>query len=91
MFEIVPSMKCENKGQAKQVWDALEVCDNAPKSIKEISSLLEENPLFKTRQSSERIAAYYVCVFKKSGLVRLVETTTELSLNENENDVFEIE
>lgn len=84
-------VKCENKGQAQQVYNALMSSDNSPKTCNEVAALLEENPEFKTRQTSERIAAYYICVFKKAGLVRPVEVTTELSLNDNENEVYEIE
>ena len=66
-YEIVPGAKCESTGQAPLVWKYLE---QGPKTVKEIVPLLDADPAFKTRQTTLRIAAYYVCVFKKAGLVR---------------------
>lgn len=73
-YEIVPGSKCESTGQAPLVWKYLE---QGPKTVKEIVPLLDADPAFKTRQTTLRIAAYYVCVFKKAGLVREVSAVAK--------------
>lgn len=71
-YEIVPGSKCESTGQAALVWKYLE---QGPKTAKEIVPLLDADPAYKSRQSTLRIAAYYVCVFHKAGQVRPVAAT----------------
>lgn len=41
-------------------------------TIKEVVASLEANPEFSTVQSAERIAAYYICVLKKSGHIAVI-------------------
>lgn len=52
------------KGQAGLVYErfALGAC-----TIKEVVAHLDGHPKFVTVQTAERIAAYYICVLKKSG------------------------
>jgi len=64
-----PEAAFEGKGQAALVHEILK---SGPKLVKEIETALVADPRFKTRQDPLRIAAYYVCVFKKSGVVRSV-------------------
>jgi hypothetical protein len=42
-------------------------------TIKEVVAHLEGHPQFHTCQTAERIAAYYICVLKKSGHIVAVE------------------
>ena len=65
-YARVQGQKFEGTGQALLVWNCLET---GPKTVKEIIPMLDANPLFKTRQTTLRIAAYYICVFNKAGLV----------------------
>lgn len=67
-YSLVSGAKFDGKGQARLVFDILEASP-APVAVKDIASALEANPAFKTRQTAMRIASYYVCVFKKSGIV----------------------
>lgn len=41
-------------------------------TIKEVVHFLDTHPKFVTRQNSERIAAYYICVLKKAGYLEEV-------------------
>jgi hypothetical protein len=54
-------------GQKGQVWAAMA----QPGTVAEIAERLKRNPKFSTVQTPERIAAYYVCVLKKSGHVEI--------------------
>lgn len=76
-YSLVPGSKFEGKGQAKLVFDILEA-NTAPVAVKDIASALEANPAFKTRQTSTRIASYYICVFKKAGIVVASQPVVEV-------------
>ena len=89
-YALVAGSKFDGKGQARLVYDFL-ATQPAPVSVKTIAAALEANPAFKTRQTSERIAAYYVCVFKKAGIVTAAVAEVPLATNENEDEVFEVE
>lgn len=89
-YSLVAGSKFDGKGQAKLVFEIL-AASPAPMPVKAIATALEANPAFKTRQTSERIAAYYVCVFKKAGIVTASAAEVPLAVNENEDEVFEIE
>jgi hypothetical protein len=43
--------------------------------IKDLVRFLESHPKFSTNQTAERIAAYYICVLKKSGHIVLTESS----------------
>jgi hypothetical protein len=60
--------KCS--GQARLVYDAFKALGQT--NLHSVAEWLEKNGL-KTVQTSERIAAYYISVFKSSGVVREVE------------------
>lgn len=68
-YEIVSGAKFEGTGQALLVWEILQA---GPHTVKEIVPKLDANPKFKTRQTTLRIAAYYVCVFNKNRLIQAV-------------------
>lgn len=65
-YARVEGQKFEGTGQALLVWNCLA---GGPKTVKEIVPMLDADPKFKTRQTTLRIAAYYICVFNKAGLV----------------------
>lgn len=89
-YALVSGSKFDGKGQAKLVYDFL-ATQTAPVPVKTVADALESNPEFKTRQTAMRIAAYYICVFKKAGIVTASAPTVELAVNENENEVYEVE
>jgi hypothetical protein len=60
--------KCS--GQARLVFDAFKSLGQT--NLHAVAAWLEANGL-RTVQTSERIAAYYISVFKSSGVVREVE------------------
>lgn len=66
------SKKSDARGQAALVYERLA---QGPCTIKEVVAHLDTHPKFVTVQTSERIAAYYICVFKKSG--HIVEVNPE--------------
>lgn len=90
-YTLVSGSTFTGKGQAALVYEILQAGDGQPKTVKEIADLLDVNPAFKTRQTATRIAAYYVCVFKKAGLVTAGAVEIPLATNENDNDVHEPE
>ncbi len=63
------------KGQCAQVEAALARLGGRG-TVTQIAAELEKDPNFSTVQTTERIAAYYVCVLKKSGHVAAVDTAT---------------
>ncbi len=89
-YALVAGSKFDGKGQARLVFEIL-AAKSEPVSVKTIAAELEANPAFKTRQTSERIAAYYVCVFKKAGIVSAAAAEIPLAVNENEDEVYEVE
>jgi hypothetical protein len=82
-YEIVPGSKCEASGQAKLVWEILQT---GPHKVADIVPKLDANPNFKTRQTTLRIAAYYVCVFHKAGAIRPVDAKVEAGVPEMQHD-----
>jgi hypothetical protein len=75
-YSITSKAGAPAKGQAGLVYErfALGAC-----TIKEVVAHLEGHPKFVTVQTPERIAAYYICVLKKSGHIAAVaETPREL-------------
>ena len=62
------------RGQAKMVWDAIVKLDK-PVAVADVTPVLRATPGFSTVQTATRIAAYYVCVFHKSGALRVVGKT----------------
>ena len=89
-YSLVAGSKTDAKGQARLVFDIL-ASKTEPISVATIAAELEANPAFKTRQTSVRIAAYYVCVFKKAGIVTASKSEVELATNDHENEVYDIE
>ena len=89
-YVLVAGSTFSGKGQAKLVYDIL-ASKSEPVNVATVASELESNPAFKTRQTSTRIAAYYICVFKKAGIVSATIPTVPLAVNENEDEVFEVE
>lgn len=89
-YSLVAGSKFDGKGQAKLVYDIL-AAKSEPVAVSVIAAELEANPEFKTRQTPLRIAAYYVCVFKKAGIVSASAATVELATNEHDNDEVELE
>jgi hydrogenase maturation factor HypF (carbamoyltransferase family) len=67
----VTTRKGEFRGQCALVYERLRT---GPCTIKEIVAHLDAHPKFVTVQTSERIAAYYICVLKKSGHIAPVST-----------------
>jgi hypothetical protein len=59
------------KGQAKLVLDALDMRGEG--TVEELTGDIKELGLV-TRQAPERITSYYLCIFKKQGLVTVRET-----------------
>lgn len=83
-YARVEGQKFEGTGQALLVWNCLE---NGALAVKDIVPMLDANPAFKTRQTTLRIAAYYICVFNKAGLVSAVATpvvTTEIPVMQHD-------
>jgi hypothetical protein len=62
------------RGQAALVLAAMETAP-APQTIAEITADIKDSLI--TRQDPERVVAYYVTIFKKSGLVKAVAETAE--------------
>lgn len=52
-----------------------------PCTIKEVVAFLDSHPKFSTVQSSERIAAYYICVLKKAGYLEKVSPEPVVEYN----------
>jgi hypothetical protein len=50
-------------------------------TIKEVVAHLEAHPKFHTCQSAERIAAYYICVLKKSGHIVVTDAEPVVEFN----------
>jgi hypothetical protein len=55
-------------GQKKLVVEAF-LSTPEPLTVSEIANFLDSHPKFNTVQSSERIAAYYVCILNKEGYI----------------------
>ena len=89
-YALLPGSKFDGKGQAKLVFDIL-AAKSEPVAVAVVARELEANPAFKTRQTPERIAAYYICVFKKAGIVAATTADVPLATNENEDEVYEVE
>src|SRR5262245_2928269 len=71
---VVTGKSFTGRGQQALVYErfAQGACD-----IKHVVDHLDAHPKFSTVQTSERIAAYYICVLKKSGHIRELEVRTE--------------
>jgi hypothetical protein len=63
------------KGQAALVMEALEM-RTEPATVEVLTEDIKELGLV-TRQDPTRITAYYLCIFKKQGLVRAVAVEDE--------------
>ena len=57
--------------------------------IKDLVRFLESHPKFSTNQTAERIAAYYICVLKKSGHIILLESSDKVDATAFYGDVPE--
>ena len=89
-YALTGTVTFDGKGQAELVHRILK---DGPATAAAVAERLEKMPEFKTRQTSLRIAAYYICVFKKAGIaapVADVPTVTD-AVNEHEDETFEIE
>lgn len=75
LFVRTEKQSKELKGQAALVLEALDVRDE-PATIEQLTEDIKNLGLV-TRQAPERIAAYYLCIFKKQGLVRTVQPEPE--------------
>lgn len=89
-YALVSGSKFDGKGQAKLVYEIL-AGSAEPVSVATVAAALDANPEFKTRQTSTRIAAYYICVFKKAGIVSASASVAPLATNDNEDEVYEVE
>lgn len=58
------------KGQAALVLEALDARDGVPATVEALTKDIVDMGLV-TRQAPDRITSYYLCIFKKQGLVRL--------------------
>jgi len=70
----------ELKGQAALVLEALDNA-NGPATVEQLTATIKDLGLV-TRQAPERITSYYLCIFKKQGVVRVVEPEPETKENE---------
>jgi hypothetical protein len=72
----------ELKGQAALVLEALDAAEG-PQTVEQLTATIKDLGLV-TRQAPERITSYYLCIFKKQGLVRVVEPepSTDESVDE---------
>jgi hypothetical protein len=59
------------KGQAALVMEALDGAEG-PSTVEALTATIKDLGLV-TRQDPERITSYYLCIFKKAGLVRAVQ------------------
>jgi hypothetical protein len=62
------------KGQAAIVLEALEAA-NQPMTIESLAKVIGAEAL-RTRQDPERVVAYYLCIFKKEGVVTATRPVT---------------
>ena len=70
----------ELKGQAALVLEALDNADG-PATVEQLTATIKDLGLV-TRQAPERITSYYLCIFKKQGVVRVVEPEPETKESE---------
>ncbi len=77
----------ELKGQAALVLESLD-SRTEPATVAQITEDIKNLGLV-TRQDPERIAAYYLCIFKKQGLVRTVEPPKEAEGSTEQEPVSE--
>jgi hypothetical protein len=79
MMNITKRYARTSKGFSGRGQQALmvEFFDSRPNGadIKDAVRYLEAHPKFSTNQTAERIAAYYICVLKKSGHIVLTESS----------------
>lgn len=64
----------DGKGQSALVYERFQL---GACTIKEVVAHLEGHPKFVTVQTPERIAAYYICVLKKSSHIVAVSTKVD--------------
>ena len=70
-FQLTNKKQNFRAGQQLCVYNAIARLDR-PALVSEIANELENDKTFSTTQTPERIAAYYVCLLKKSGHVEIV-------------------
>ena len=70
------------KGQAALVLEAIETATE-PQTVEQLTATIVDLGLV-TRQLPERITSYYLCIFKKMGLVRTVAVEDVEPLTERE-------
>lgn len=78
------------KGQCGQVQAAIQRVGRDFR-VADVVPELESDPTFTTTQTPERIAAYYVCVLKKSGHLIAVDATAPRTLESVSEELDRVE